>query len=186
MSLRAALVVLATLLSIAALTGCGLEGQAFTTTEAVPVNKPGLSDTLVTPEALAKIPENSLRGVVLRWWRGVQTRDPQVVLDSYTPEARDQLPKQFSDVLVLVVSPAAAKASIRINSLEPSGDGSARVYLTIYSSDTDAGLDGPLALPMKKVDGEWRIDDPTFLNAIVETYLKTTKAATKAATKAGQ
>jgi hypothetical protein len=169
-------VALVAVLAFVVLAGCGLEGQPFTTTEEVPKASPEPADTLVTPEALADIPENSLRGVVLRWWRGLQTRDPKAVIDSYAPDVRDELPNKFADVVVIGISPPAAESSIRINSLEPTGDGEATVYLTIYSSDPR--MDGPLALPMKKVDDEWRINDVSFLNAIAETFIAAMKAAT--------
>lgn len=165
MSPRVAVVALAALLCVTALAGCGLEGQPFTTTEEVPVEHPGISDTLVNSGTLAGIPENSLRGVVLRWWRGAQTRDPQAVIDSYAPDVRAELPNNFADLVVIGISELAADASIRINSLEPNGNGEATVYLTLYSPN---GLvDGPLALPMKKIDDKWRINDASFLDALI-------------------
>lgn len=171
MSPRGVLTTLTCALSLLAMTGCGLEGQAstVTTTTEVPTEEPGLADTLVTPVAIAELPPGSLRGVVLSWWRGVQFRDHEAVIDTYAPDVGDELPKKFPEVLATDLAPVAADSSIRINSLEPSGNGEATVYLTLYSPDER--IDGPLALPMEKIDDEWRINDATFLDVLVKAFL---------------
>jgi hypothetical protein len=168
MSSRVVLTTLASCLVLLTLAGCGLEGQSFMSDKEEKAEV--LSDqAVITPDDLADAPEDTARGLVLRWWRAVQTRDPQGVIKSYVPEARDQLPKRFADAVVVGIAPPAAESTLNLSYLEHADDGVATVYMTIYSPDPR--IDGPLALPLKKIDGEWRIIDAAFLGTLATSYL---------------
>ena len=182
MSPRAAFVVLAAIFAFL-LAGCGLEGQPFSTatdktTSATTVEAPELEASVVTGEAIAQYPESSPEAAALGWWRSVQTRDPEGVIDSFTSDARDELPKQFPVALVSGIAPTAAQAAISVVDVETDGD-DATVYVVLESGDPR--LSGPLALPMTKVDGEWRITDPVFLASLADSYIEATRAAEESA-----
>jgi hypothetical protein len=176
MSPRAFLAILGSALVLLTFAGCGLEGQPLTVNRERAAQLPDRA--LVTSEDLVDAPEDTARGLVLRWWRAVQTRDPQAVIKSYAPDLRDELPKKFAGAVVAGLAPTAAESGLKLGYLEHAGDGEATVYLTIYSPGTQ--MDGPLALPLKKFGGKWRITDVTFLETLAAAYLAGDEAAATA------
>ena len=190
MSPRVALVVLAAGLAVL-LTGCGLEGQPFSTatdkTDSVAADDPiavELGPTVVSTEAIEEFSKSSPEAAALMWWRAVQTRDPEAVIQSYSSEARDELPENFPVALVTAIAPVAAQSSISIGEVEPEGDDEATLFVVIGSEDPRLG--GPLALPMKKDGDEWEITDPVFLGSLAETYIAAAKLAEESAADGGQ
>lgn len=150
--------VLSTLAILAAaifLLGCGLEGQPF--------DNEG-EDPVVSRERISAKEPGSPASTVLRWWRGLQTRNPDAVVAAYAPDVRDELPKSFEFTVISVVAPSASESSITTDSLERNGKNKATLLSTIDSPN--AVMDGPLALPMEKVGGEWLIANSTFLTSL--------------------
>jgi hypothetical protein len=188
MNPRVALVALASLLAVLLLTGCGLEGQPFSTstdkTTSTAKTDAALNPSVVTADAIAQYPKDSPEATALGWWRGVQTRDSESVVQSYSPEARDQLPKKFPLALVTGISPPAATSAISIADVETDGGDDATVYVVINSGDPR--MSGPLALPMKKTDGEWEITDPVFLGSLADAFLATLRVSEQSAAGGGQ
>ncbi len=192
MNPRVALIAVASLLAALMLGGCGLEGQPFSTTTdkttadtEISGSETGeFSPTVVTADAIAAFPKSSPEAAALEWWRAVQTRDPDAVLEAYSSDARSQLPQKFSSAIVTAISPIAAEASIEIVDVESEGDDAATVYVVISSSDSR--LNGPLALPMKKAGDSWEITDPVFLGSIAEAVIITARLAEQTARDAGQ
>lgn len=190
MSPRVALVALAFLFAVLLLAGCGLEGQPFSTatdktTDTTTAPDAGeFNPAVVTAEAIAAYPKNSPEAAALGWWRGVQTRDPDAVLEAYTSEARDELPKKFPLALVTGISPPAATSAIKIADVESDGDDKATVYVVIQSGDPR--MNGPLALPMEKVDDQWEITDPVFLGSLADAYIAAARVAEQSAEDSGQ
>jgi hypothetical protein len=155
---------LASALALIALAGCGLEGQPFDSADSK-TDSPELDDAVVTPEAISKYPPSSPEAAALRWWRAIQTRDPEAVIASYTPEVRDKLPKYFAPVVVAFVAPSASQSSFAIDYVEPGGASEVAVYV-IISGSPDFRMNGPLALPMAKDNDKWLITDATFIEAL--------------------
>ncbi|MEZ5156466.1 MAG: hypothetical protein R2718_10195 [Solirubrobacterales bacterium] len=188
MSRRAAFAGLACIIAGLLFAGCGLEGQPFSSatdkTDRTQAKGSEFNPAVVTGDVIARYPKNSPEATALEWWRGVQTRDADAVLDSYSPEARAELPNRFPFALVAAISPAAATSPIRVAEVEAKGDGAATVYVVIDSEDPKMG--GPLALPMEKVDDRWEITDPVFLNSLADGYLAVIQAAKKTASDGGQ
>ena len=190
MSPRVAFVVLAAILAIS-LTGCGLEGQPFSTSAdktdnastKVPVPAE-LGPAVVSDETIEMFPKSSPEVAALTWWRAVQTRDPDAVIESYSSEARDELPKSFPVVLVTAIAPTAAQSAISIGDVELEGSDKATVFAVIDSADSRLG--GPLAIPMKKNGDTWEITDPVFLGSLADTYIAAEKLAEKSAEDGGQ
>jgi hypothetical protein len=178
MSSGVILATLASALALLTLAGCGLEPQPFSAEKEE--RKAALlpERALITSDDLVDAPTDTARGLVLRWWRAVQTRDPQAVVKSYAPDVRDLLPKGFADAVVVDLAPAAVESTIKLGYLEHTDSGEATVYLRIYSPD--ARLDGPLALPLKKFGDEWRITDTTFLDTLATAYLAAEEATATA------
>lgn len=164
MSPRVALIALAAVLAAAVLAGCGLEGQPFDNSGST-TSTTQLGYAVVTRDEIAGYPSNSPEAAVLRWWRAVQTRDPEAVLKSYTPEVRDQLPKHFDKIMVAMIAPPASMGSVWIDYVESSGDDEATVYAGIDGSP-DPRMNGPLALPMIKDGDKWLITDGTFMKVL--------------------
>lgn len=181
MSPRGVLVALASLLAILALAGCGLEGQPFDSGDST-TDAPELGDAVITPEAISEYPPSSPEAATLRWWRAIQTRDPKAAIESYTPEARKDLPKKFPTVVVALLGPPAAESPIAIDYVESANDDEATVYAIIESPDPR--VDGPLALPMEKVDDEWRLADTTFVATLAEAFSAALKAEVPPAAEA--
>lgn len=164
MSPRVALIALAAVLAAAVLAGCGLEGQPFDNSGST-TSTTQLGYAVVTRDEIAGYPSNSPEAAVLRWWRAVQTRDPEAVLKSYTPEVRDALPKDFAKAMVAFVGPPASQGAIWIDYVESSGEDKATVYAGIDGSP-DPRMDGPLALRMVKDGDRWLIADGTFVEVL--------------------
>lgn len=168
-------VILPTLAVLAAglvLLGCGLEGQPYDT------DKEGNSDPVVSGDDISAEEAGSARRTVLEWWRGVQTRNPDAVVGSYTADVQGELPETYEFVVVAVVAPSAAQSSITIGPLEMNGSNKATLLATI-DSPNNAVMTGPLALPMEKVGDKWLIASDAFLkslagSAAVENALKKT------------
>jgi hypothetical protein len=167
MSPRVVLVALASALALLALAGCGLEGQPFDSGDST-ADVPELGDAVVTPDAIAEYPQTSPEAAALTWWRAIQTRDPQAAIESYGSKARKDLPKDFPTVVVALLGPPAAQSPIAIDYVESANDDEATVYAIIDSPDPR--VDGPLALPMEKVDDEWKITDTTFVATMAEAF----------------
>jgi len=185
MSPRAVLVALASILVAALLAGCGLEGQPFSTsTDKDKTASVELNPAVVTADAIGKYPPTSPQAAALEWWRGVQTRDPEAVIKSYSAKARDELPRRFPVALVSGLAPPAAQSSIRIAYVESKGDDEATVYVVIDSADPR--MNGPLALAMEKVNDRWQITDPTFLGTLADTYILAQRAAEASTTGSGE
>ncbi|KAA0275176.1 MAG: hypothetical protein EDQ89_00795 [Acidobacteria bacterium] len=155
---------LASALAALALAGCGLEGQPFDTGDSTS-DTPGLGDAVVTPDAISEYPPGSPEAAVLRWWRAVQTRDPEAVVDSYTAQVRDELPKDFAATVVAFIAPSASQAPIAVDYVEPTSEDDVTVYAVI-SESPDWRMNGPLALPMTNEGGEWLISDASYLDAL--------------------
>jgi hypothetical protein len=166
MSFRAALVAFASVLAAGLLPGCGLEGQPFESDSSTAVAE--LGDAVVTPDAISEYPPSSPEAAVLTWWRAVQTRNPKAVIDSYSSEARDELPKSFPMVVVALLSPPASESPIAIDYVESASEDEVTVYAVIESPDPR--LDGPLALPMTKKDDKWQITDATFVETLATAF----------------
>jgi len=164
MSPRAVLAALTCVLALAALAGCGLEGQPFDTSDSTPAE---LGDAVVTPDAISEYPPNSPEAAVLRWWRAIQTRDTKAVIGSYSPKARAELPKDFAATVVAFVAPAASQAPIVIDYVESTSEDNVTVYAVI-SDSPDWRMNGPVALPMIRGNDRWLIADATFLDALVQ------------------
>lgn len=139
--------------------GCGLEGQPFSTD-----NEGNDSSTLVSKERIAGKDPGSPGATVLKWWRGLQTRNPPVVEAAYTPKVREELPSTFESTVVAVLAPSAAESSIATESLEKQGRRKATLFSTIDSPN--ATMDGPLALPMQKVRNKWLIANSSFVTSV--------------------
>ena len=207
MSRGVASVALASVLTALLFSGCGLEGQPFSTstdkttgtsgseaqgasadeTEGASTDRigaDGLKPPIVTADAIGAYPEDSPEAAVLEWWRGVQTRDQEVVTESYSSAARDELPKKFPFALVTGIAPLASEASISVADIERDGNDESTVYVVIES--TDPRMNGPLALPMKKGGGSWQITDSVFLGSIADTYISALRAFEKSAADGGQ
>lgn len=177
MSPRALLTVIAAVFSVLALVGCGLEGQPFDSGDST-TDAPALGDAVVTPDAIAAYPPSSPEATALRWWRAIQTRDPEAVLASYTPEARDAFPKWFEATLVAFLAPSASQSSFVIDYAEPGREGEVTVYAVIAGSP-DIRMNGPIALPMTRDDDEWLITDVTFLDALIHMSDATSEEGSK-------
>lgn len=137
--------------------GCGLEGQPFDSTTRN-------DDPVVSAEQVSAEEPGSPRFTVLQWWRGVQTRNPQVVMQSYAPDVRDELPETFDLTVIAVLAPAASESSITIDSVAMKGANKATLVATIDSQN--AAMKGPVALPMKKVGDEWLLANDSFLPSL--------------------
>lgn len=167
MSPRVVLVALASILAAGMLTGCGLEGQPFEGDDST-TDVPELGTAVVTPDAISAYPPSSPEAAALRWWRSIQTRDPETTVESYASDARKNLPKDFPMAVVALLGPPAAESPIAIDYVESASDDAATVYVIIESPDPR--VDGPLALPMEKVDDEWRITDTAFVETMAEAF----------------
>lgn len=165
MNSRVALVVLTSILAFFALVGCGLEGQPFDSSDATTAApEPGAA--VVTPDAISAYPQDSPEAAALRWWRAIQTRDPEAVFASYTSEVRNKLPKDFAGLVVAFVAPSAAQSSFAIDYVEPTNGDEVTLYAVIDGSP-DIRMNGPLALPMTKDEDKWLITDATFIEALL-------------------
>lgn len=188
MSPRVVLTAISSALIILLLAGCGLEGQPFSTatdqTDSTAADAGEFNPSVVTAEAIAAYPKNSPEAATLEWWRAVQTRDPDAVLEAYTSEARDALPRKFPMALVTGISPPAATSAIKVADVESDGDDKATVYVVIQSGDPR--MNGPLALPMQKVDDRWEITDPIFLGSLADVYITAARVAEQSAEDSGQ
>lgn len=185
---RVAFVVLAAILAIS-LTGCGLEGQPFSTDTTDKASKEvpepaELGPAVVSNETIEMFPKSSPEVAALTWWRAVQTRDPDAVLESYSSEARDELPENFPVVLVTAIAPTAAQSAISIGDVEFEGRDKATLFVVIDSPEPRLG--GPLAIPMKKSGDTWEITDPVYLGSLADTYIAAAKLAEKSAEDGGQ
>jgi len=179
MRLRVALVALGSFLALLLLAGCGLEGQPFSTaTDKTDSEASEFTPSVVTAAAISKYPKGSPEVAALEWWRGVQTRDPESVIESYSPEAREELPKKFPTALVTGIAPPAAQSAISIVDVESDGDDKVTVYVVIESADPR--MNGPLALPMKKSGDEWQITDPVFLSSLADAFIAAARVAEQA------
>lgn len=168
--------------------GCGVEGQDLTGTDQTQESSApaGLdpAEATVSKEQLDATDPDSPERTVLTWWRAVQSRDSEGVIDSYTKKVREDLPGGFNFSVVSLIAPVASTAAISIASVETNGgkDGKgdkdkgsggddadkAMLYATL---DTTAPrFAGSLALPLKIEDGAWKIDDSTFLVALASQY----------------
>ncbi|MFN8164261.1 MAG: hypothetical protein U0R26_10645 [Solirubrobacterales bacterium] len=168
--------------------GCGVEGQDLTgdetsadvsTPEAVPS-----SELTVSADDIAATEPDSPERTVLIWWRALQSRDVEGVIDSYTKKVQDDLPDGFEFSIVSSLSPLAGQSTISIDSIDTnapdkSGGGKqksgekksggsesdnadkAMVYTSIESPAPR--LAGTVAIPMEKENGKWLISDSTFL-----------------------
>jgi hypothetical protein len=157
-SARPVLSILGVLATAIFVLGCGLEGQPFDST-----TRNG-SDPIVSTEEIAAQEPGSPASTVLRWWRAVQTRNPDVVKQSYTPKARAELPKTLDFTVVAVLAPTASESSIITDSLEMNGKNKATLLATIDSPNV--AMNGPLDLPMEKVGDEWLLADSSFLTSL--------------------
>ncbi len=183
-------------------TGCGVEGQDLTGTDQTQdsTQPAGLdpAEATVSKDQLAATDPDSPERTVLTWWRAVQSRDSEGVTDSYTKKVRKDLPDGFKFSVVSLIAPIASASAISIASVETKGGkkgkngknkgdaDEAELYAMIDS--TAPRFAGSLALPLKKEDGDWKIDDSTFLVALASQFSSDIKAfggAAQAVTEGG-
>lgn len=169
--------------------GCGVEGQDLTGTDQTQDSTApaGLdpAEATVSKEQLASTDPDSPERTVLTWWRAVQSRDAEGVIDSYTKKVRKDLPGGFEFSVVSLIAPVASSAAISIASVETNGgkggkqgdkdkgsggDDADKAMLYATLDTTAPRFAGSLALPLKTEDGAWKIDDSTFLVALASQY----------------
>lgn len=149
------------------LAGCGLEAQPFSTRETT--STAAEADAIVTKHMIGWYPPRSPEAAAMRWWRAIQTRDLEAVTESYSPEARKDLPRHFSKIVTWQPLPVA-QASITIEDVDYADVDKATVNIVLDSADQR--LDGPLALPMRK-DGDeskYQVADTLFADRMAEAY----------------
>ena len=138
----------------------------------------------MTADAIAAFPKSSPEAAALEWWRAVQTRDPDAVLEAIRPTPATSCRRSSRSRSSPPFRPSLPHASIEIVDVESEGDDAATVYVVISSSDSR--LNGPLALPMKKAGDSWEITDPVFLGSIAEAVIITARLAEQTARDGGQ
>lgn len=165
------------------LLGCGIEGQPFGSEGESKEDNP-----VVSGEDVAETDEGSPERTAMTWWRGVQTRNPDAVVAAYAPDVRAELPEGFSKAIVMFLAPPASETSIKIDGVEKQGEKKATLYVTFDSPETATGgqavADGQVALPMRKVGGQWLFSNSTFLTSLSSTF-ETAVAALDAAADGG-
>jgi hypothetical protein len=142
--------------------GCGIEGQPFGS------DSEGDSDPVISTDDVSAEEEGSPEYTTLQWWRGMQTRNPEAVKPAYAPDVRDELPEGFDTAVISFLAPAASQSSIEIDSVEFDGKKDAVLFATIDSPNF--AMDGPLALPMKKVGDEWLIANSTYITSLAGSF----------------
>lgn len=144
--------------------GCGIEGQPFGK-EKEGNEREADSTPVVSGEEIDAAKDGSPERAVLEWWRALQTRDARSVEAAYAPDVRKGLPDGFRFAAASLLPPLAAKSGIAIDSVEHNvAKKTAMVFVTIDSSVPV--INGPLAVPVEKIDGEWLLTDDTFILAL--------------------
>jgi len=151
-------------LSVGVLAGCGAEDPDEAAIERERTEE--RASDLVTAAEVRAAPAESPQEAVLTWWRALQFRDASTVRRMFTSEARDLIGASLSETVFLDLGPNLQQASPEILNVETVGE-SAVVYVRIRRNQIvspkiirqTAEYQG---LALRRENGRWRIDDPTY------------------------
>lgn len=157
--------VLATLVVVAALSGCG-SGSSTSRTSTVSSTTAGDSvpPNLVTATDIARTQAGSPSRVVLEWFQAVQFQDPTSLRRLSTPDALRGLTDATLSSWLATFGPGFARP--KISAVLTTGATSlVRLLLLSYSppSRTPLSPEQPFTLRLKRVAGKWLVADVALL-----------------------
>ena len=133
--------------------------------------------SLVSAADVNRTPAGSPQRIVLTWWRLAQVRVVSDSLALFTPRAQAQLKKAgYASLLVNYLGPGLRTGRPQVQRVEYPGRRHALVFLRLtfrqpVSLDLFHEYVEPLALPLDRTRGGWRLSDPSWMIEHAKTVL---------------